>query len=755
MAPRALARTALEKLRAASGDRKRGRWVLWGIGAYGAAALACTAAWLVIGPQAAERTGLRRELFLVNRFAGAPLRTEVSDGISLDFLDEDERFPRRHFSARWRGYWYVPDGGSIAIHGAGDDWLSLHIDGELVLRRYPPDQMHWATEVVTLAAGAHELLVEYEQEAGAHALNLAWSPPSDRMRPFAGHRLFQRPPSMDDVRLAERAAWLGWTVTLLWVAPLLTVVGVGVRRAWRARERYGPASLRLVVRGVRVATVLAVAVIAVRAAMARLPGWNPESLWADDLVYAAIIRSQDLWSMITAPIHVAPGPFLIWRGLYALFPDPEWSLQLLPFACGIASIPVMALVVHSVTRDYGLSILAAALTALNPLLAHYTVFVHQYPFVFLVTALFLLAAAHVLRNPDAFSPRLFGWVTLGGGVAAFFSVTSVFISFPTVNLGAALALRGWRRDRARTIRILLSAVAFNAAVLAAYLFLRARSNESIRGGRFAAGFMPLMSVDSAWDFLARNGLRMLELGLPSWGQGELTNPVTFSWPLPFLALGLVWLLARRPTRFLGLVILGFYAAFVTASALQIYPLGTGRTDIFAFPLSICLFAVGLHLATQALPVRRLIRLAVAILVMAVAVTRPLHVEYFNVDDVHLVDHLSANLQPEDSLILSPTGAFLVAFYGHWPVTISETDQYSSGTMATIGRDRTHYLFRGPSEVPSVERFMAESRPERVWYVGFRTGGTEAQVVEAIEAQGCSAHAVRETQRGRLYRAECR
>ena len=382
MAPRALTRMLLERLRAAYPGRKRGRWVLWGIGAYGAAALACTAAWLVIGPQAAERTGLRRELFLVNRFAAPPLRTEVSDGISLDFLDEDERFPRRHFSARWRGYWYVPDGGSIAIHGAGDDWLNIYIDGELVLRRYPPDQMHWATEVVTLAAGPHEMLVEYEQEEGVHALNLGWSTPSDRMRRFAAHRLFRRPPSMDDVRLAERAAWLGWAVTLLWVAPLLTVVGVGVRRSWRARERYGLASLRLVVRGVRVATVAAVAAIAVRAAMARLPGWNPESLWADDLVYAAIVRSQDLWSMLTVPIHLAPGPFLIWRGLYALFPDPEWSLQLLPFACGIASIPVMALVVHSVTRDYGLAILAAALTALNPLLAHYTVFVHQYPFDF-------------------------------------------------------------------------------------------------------------------------------------------------------------------------------------------------------------------------------------------------------------------------------------------------------------------------------------------------------------------------------------
>ena len=42
----------------------------------------------------AERTGLQRELFLANRFAGPPLRSEVSDGISLDFLDEDTRFPR-------------------------------------------------------------------------------------------------------------------------------------------------------------------------------------------------------------------------------------------------------------------------------------------------------------------------------------------------------------------------------------------------------------------------------------------------------------------------------------------------------------------------------------------------------------------------------------------------------------------------------------------------------------------------------------
>ena len=190
-------------------------------GAYAAVALACAVAWLVLGSQAAERTGLQRELFLVNGFAGAPFRTEVSDGISLDFLDEDERFPRRRFSARWRGYWYVPDGGPIAIHGEGDDRLTVHIDGEPVLRRYPPDQMYRASQVVTLEAGAHELLVEYEQEAGAYELDLRWSPLSAPMRRFAGHRLFQERPSADDVRLAQRAAWLGWLAALIWVAPLL------------------------------------------------------------------------------------------------------------------------------------------------------------------------------------------------------------------------------------------------------------------------------------------------------------------------------------------------------------------------------------------------------------------------------------------------------------------------------------------------------------------------------------------------------
>ena len=140
--------------------------------------MACTAAWLFLASQAAERTGLRRQLFLQNQFGGRPYSDEISAGISLDFLEEDERLPRRRFSVRWRGYWYVPDDGTIEIHGEGDDRLNAHVDGELVLRRYPPEEMHRATGTVTLAAGVHELLIEYEQEGGAYALDVRWSPAS-------------------------------------------------------------------------------------------------------------------------------------------------------------------------------------------------------------------------------------------------------------------------------------------------------------------------------------------------------------------------------------------------------------------------------------------------------------------------------------------------------------------------------------------------------------------------------------------------
>ena len=720
------------------------------MGAYAATALASTVAWLLLGSQAADRTGLQRELFLANGFAGRPFRQEVSEGISLDFLDDDQRLPRQRFGVRWRGYWYVPDGGPIVIHGEGDDRLNVHVDGELVLRRYPPGEMHRAAGIVALAAGVHELLIEYEQEGGAYALDVRWSPPSDRMRPFATHRLFHEPPSMDDVQLAQRATWLGWTVPLLWAAPLLTLAGVGARRVWLVRDRYGPASWYAPYwnAALRAGLALAGGAVVVRAVAARLPGLNPPSLWHDDLVYGAIIRSESFLDMVTAPIHVAPGPLVLWRGMYTLIPDPEWSLQLLPFVCGIAAIPLMAFVAWRLTGNAAVALLAGAVTSLVQLLAHYTVFVHQYTLEAVITALFLLAATRLVRDGTEVDARRFRRVALAGGIATFFSVPAVFVTFPVVNLGALYAVRTWIQRRQPVRSILWSAAAYNAMVAAAWWLLRSRSNPGIRG-RFAEGFMPVDSVAAAWTFLADQGGRLLMISLPGWTEGWSFNPGELSWTLPFIGLGLFWLLARRETRFFGLTVLGFYGARVVASALWIYPLGLGRPDIFSFPVAICLFAAGIHAATVALPHARAARVAVAAVVVAFALARPVQVGYWDSNGTPQIQHLLSHAHADDPVILSPSGVFLAAFYGPWPVTTRPTEANAQGVAVTVERNRTLFLQRSGRDGGIAAEFLHQFRSsDRVWYLGYR-GWSEA-VVTAMTDAGYTVRIVENTTNSRLF-----
>lgn len=710
------------------------------------------AAWLLLGARSSEHTGVVRHLYLGTSFSGTPRLTAVTTDLTLDFLDEDPALPRRFFSVRWQGYWYMPEAQTLTLYGSGDDRLDVWLDGEHVISRSPPADMHTVGREITLAAGAHRLRVDYAQHGGAHAMGLSWQPRGARRRALAPHRLFRDPPGPEEVRLARYVRFLGWGVLLFWSLPLLVVTPLlAMRPADRCRRlvsalsfgRHGPPALRA-------ALLLALGAVVARAVFARVPGLNPGTLWYDDLVYAAIMRTEDLWSMLTAPLHVGPGLLAIWRGLYTVFPDPEWSLQLLPFAAGTAAIPAMALAVRAVTGEDSLALLAAGVTALNQMLAHYTVFVHQYAIEFLVTALFLLAAARLSPNHTTADPRRFGRFAMCGGLATFFSVTSVFIAFPVVNLGAACAFRDRRRDRGRAARMLGIAAAYNVAVLVAYLLLRNRSNPSARA-LFADGFMPLDSVVAALGFLAENGRYLLETSLPGWGTGWNLNPGTVSWPLPFLFLGLAWLLAQRSTRFLGLVVVCFYAERIVASVLWIYPLGMGRTDVFAFPVGICLFAAGIQAATAALPRPARFRLAAAAAVVAFALARPVDAWYFDIDDVPLVDHLAVRIDDRDALVLSESAIFLTAFYGPWAVASTAGDDVSYGTAVTLIRDRTLHLPRSGSQGRMVERFVHRLAPERVWYVAYNTQGWEDDVVAAIRAQGYAVDELRSVRGGRLYR----
>ena len=377
--------------------------------AYAAMTIVLTVFLLTLEVRSAEQAGLRRLAFSGVEFAGTPFLDDVSSDVSLDFLEDDPTLPRRFFSARWQGFWYLPEATVIELHGAGDDRLDVWIDEELVIRRTPPADMHTQVRHISLAAGVHQIRIEYAQHGGAHNLRLAWAPPNGRPRPLSHHHLLFQRPNDSDIRLVHRTAVVRSVIWVLWLTPVAIgfvqvarIMTARYRRRSHPRRQCGPK------RWLHTALVAALSAVSLRAVVARLPGWNPESLWVDDVIFGSLVRSTDLYSILTIPTHHAPGLFVIWRGFYELFPDPEWSLQILPFASGIAAIPVMAFLGRRLTGDVTLGVLTGAVTALNPLLAFYTVFVHQYSFEFLLTALFLLVATGLHPTATGIDPKRFG-----------------------------------------------------------------------------------------------------------------------------------------------------------------------------------------------------------------------------------------------------------------------------------------------------------------------------------------------------------
>jgi hypothetical protein len=499
-------------------------------------------------------------------------------------------------------------------------------------------------------------------------------------------------------------------------------------------------------RTVKIAVGAIVAAVVVRTVLARWPGLDPESLWYDDIVFAVIAWVPDLRTTLSLPVHAPPLFFLLLRAARAVFRDPEWSLQLLPFACGIAAIPVMGAVAWRMTGSPGLAVLAATLTALNPLLAHYSLFVKQYASDGLATAVLLGAGAAVLHG-DRVDRLKFRRLAVAAGVLISLSITSVFTSAPVVALGA---WRAWREPRDRRT-VIKAASAYVLLLLASYLAFRSRTNEPLRDQAvFANRFLPLESFEAASGFLTRFGRRFLETSMPSWTDTELTRPSTVSWPLPLMALGELWLFSRRSTRTLGLAVAGFYAAALLASALHVYPLGAGRTDVYAFPVGITLFVMGVHGATQLLRGRELIRGAVALLVAAIALAAPIQARYFPVYDDRLVNYLGVVAAPDDAVILSPDATYLAAYYGPWSAVISPSSEHTSGTSVTILRPRTLHL---PPEdrrpAPFIRAFLDAAPPARLWYVAFRTPA-EQRALDAIKSQGYSLREMHETSRGRAY-----
>jgi hypothetical protein len=424
-------------------------------------------------------------------------------------------------------------------------------------------------------------------------------------------------------------------------------------------------------------------------------------------------------------------------------------MQLFPFVCGLASIPVMAALLWRITRSEPIALLAAALTALNPMLAHYTVFVKAYSVDFLMTAILLYVVTPLLIEAEI-RPAAVLRLLLLSALTFLVSATSVFISLPALNIVALRAL--FTRQR-QLSRILLPIVTLDALGVLGALWFRFHHYGGIHAPYdFYADFLvPLSHPRWLWMFLKHRLLGEISRGLPNLGDGDIWNPDRLKWPLTFAGIGLGWLLVRRSTRGLGILLFAILAGFLVATYTNLYPLTTARRSIFSFPIVITLAALSVDALTAWSSRRRVMQFAVGLLVAAIAVVAPIRVAYWDVDDARLVTRLSTALRPSDGLILSPSGTYLTAYYGPWRVN-TPSGRGPDGTGVSIVRLRTLQL---PSHVDAraaaLRAFFGSPLPNRICYVAFRTDDEEIQhVLAALNDHGYATEVAETTTRGKLY-----
>jgi hypothetical protein len=415
-------------------------------------------------------------------------------------------------------------------------------------------------------------------------------------------------------------------------------------------------------------------------------------------------------------------------------------VQLPAYLSGLAAIPVMALLVRRLTGSDGLAILGGGLTALNPLLAHYSVYVKQYSLDFLITAVILLVAVSVLERAEVRAGHLGGVVLLSAS-ALLFSVGSVFVSAPVVGV---VAFRAWMSRKRGAAGIVVLSAAFLLVLVGGFYLFRTQS-RTLRAGWFHHAFFERsFSPRAIWTFVVNNQ-RSVEISLPSWSATEPWNPQTVSWTLPFVGLGLVWLFARRSTRPIGWSIVGFLAVFASAMFLGLYPLTSDRRTIFSFPVFITLAVMGVHAVTERVSRREDVRLAIGVAAALFALYAPIHVVYWNVNDKQMVDRVS-RVDSADGLILSPDGVYLAGYYGPWDIAVSER-----GTREIDAVNIVRNLTAVAATKERVQQFLSRIRPGRVWYMAYRASPEEnGNVLEAMQERGYDVQPVENTTKAVLY-----
>ncbi len=467
----------------------------------------------------------------------------------------------------------------------------------------------------------------------------------------------------------------------------------------------------------------------------RLFGIDPPSLWLDDQ-WVGIVVGRMSWGQVLELHPAVPIGFVaVLKGISALVPDPEVSLQLFPLACSVAAIPALSLLVARATGRRSLGLLAGTLLALCPGLIVFGVAVKQYASDCLATIVVLRIGLPLLEQP---SPRR-AIATAGASALLLpFSFTSVFVAFPLLHLAVGLD----RRPLHSRAGSAAAALGYDLALTAFYLaLLRNQASDAMRQ-YFSPYFLPVDSVRAALGYLDERYASFLAQALPD---------ASLAWMVAGIVPALIVLIGTRSTRSFGLFALFFYVQMLVVSALELYPLGTGRTDLFAVPLTLLVLCLGLHRVLRWPKADTAVAAGALALAIGAATAYARPAAYGSSGgygeapcrDAELVASLVQELREDDALLVYPLGSFSLGYYGPWPVELRPFADYAHNFEVRTIRPRTLTLpgygdlARRPERLaPLLDRFLAEEAPSRlVYYASYAVGPVHPWLHRALLLRG--------------------
>ncbi len=356
-------------------------------------------------------------------------------------------------------------------------------------------------------------------------------------------------------------------------------------------------------------TLAALAAVTAFGAWLRTYGLSGLGLWRDDawVALSAHVGIGEAWRMWVT----APGAYFIDRTVLVLSPGTTTWAQLPALVAGVAAIPAVYALIRYFRFSRLAALLGASAIALAPLCVVYSTRVKEYELDLLLTCAVLAAGELARRTPGRRQLAVLVVVS----VLAF--LCSASLAAVIVGVWVALAVHTWRGlPQSWPRRVVLAVVAVAAGCGAVGLvFYRAISLATHR--LWTGAFISHQSVGA---FISSLGSVVRQLLANAVDPGALSAPTRVVLVVLWLVIAVIGLASHRSMLAPALAVV----CAVVASAAQVEPLGTGRTDQYLYPALLLLTVAGATRVCGAVvrkvrrrPRRQVVALALAGLVVGV------------------------------------------------------------------------------------------------------------------------------------------